>query len=526
MLAEPEIRQFVGKLGDVLPARAMKKGAPPTPQGQVLGAEGPKLIRALLTHRTALFVSKVTIGPQGPDIAGGAIVATGNETDELKAALERVEKVLLGDGAGANDAKAKWHPLPRRPGTPQIEWGFHDRYLIVGIGTGSADAIVSRFDGKPPAWLTALKEKLPVERVGTVLYLNAKQTIALAPPFLGEQGGKIVKALGLDNVQTIAMVGGLEGSGCVSKAWIRLDGDPRGLLTLFGPEPLQAADLAPIPKDASLAFAARLQPARLFAALKQAISDVDPASADRFAEGVKEAESEIGASVNDDLLQSLGDSWCVYNSPGEGGLWFTGLTLVAPVKDHERLLKFNDQLVKFARTKGHDGTNQIKETEFQGQKIYYLTSDVSGSPFSPAWCVADKQVIVALSPQNVRAFLSHDPAAGSLADVPSVAERFKSGGPVLLAYQDTAAMLKLTYPIFQLIMTMGFPELRRHGLDVDVSLLPSLASIVRHVEPSVSTLSRDKDGLLYVSRASLPVGSGWGSAPFWFLFLARPMAVF
>ena len=76
-------------------ATRLQKGAPPTPQGKVLGAEGPKLIHALLTHPTALFISNVAIGPNGPDISGGAIVSTGGETDEIKASLEKIEHILL-----------------------------------------------------------------------------------------------------------------------------------------------------------------------------------------------------------------------------------------------------------------------------------------------------------------------------------------------------------------------------------------------------------------------------------------------
>ncbi len=179
-------------------------------------------------------------------------------------------------------------------------------------------------EGKPPAWLTAIDQKLPVERVSTIHYLNVKQGIELARPLLGEFGERLVKGAGLDNVLSVAMVSGLEGTGCVAKTWVRIDGEPRGLFALFGSEPLRAEDLAPIPKDALFAIAARLQPAPMFAAVSHAIEQVDPATAGWLANGVKQLEETYGVRLNDDLLQSIGDSVCIYNSPGEGGLLITG----------------------------------------------------------------------------------------------------------------------------------------------------------------------------------------------------------
>jgi len=46
------------------------------------------------------------------------------------------------------------------------------------------------------------------------------------------------------------------------------------------------------------------------------------------------------------LLKSLGDSWCVYNSPGEGGLVLTGLTAVVSVRDADRLAKVQQRLCR------------------------------------------------------------------------------------------------------------------------------------------------------------------------------------
>jgi len=112
---------------------------------------------------------------------------------------------------------------------------------------------------------------------------------------------------------------------------------------------------------------------------------------------------------------------------------------------------------------------------------------------------------MSLSPQNVRAFLSRDPAAGSLADLPDIAERLKKNSPVLLSYEDTAGMLKITYPLLQMVASAGLKEWQHEGLDLDPGVVPSLGSLIRHVHPAISTLTREEDGLVFVSRQSLPI---------------------
>ncbi|HKD36538.1 MAG TPA: hypothetical protein VKB78_07045, partial [Pirellulales bacterium] len=449
----------------------------------------------------------IEIGPHGPNVHGGLIVNTGNETDELKTALEQIEKVL----SPANAAAAqKWHRLPSPPNGPQLDWGFQGSYLIVGVGMGSADSIAVRATSKevkPPEWYTALRRKLPVERPSTVFYLNAKKVREAAAPVLGDPETKaMLDFLGIGNIRSVAAVSGLDGAGCLSKTWIETDTPPSGLLAVFGPESLKAADLAPIPKDSSFAAAAHINSSKVFGAVLEGMKKIRPDLATANAAQLAQTEAMLGFGIKKDLLDMLGDTWCIYNSPGEGGLMVTGLTLVVPVKDRGRLAKTTDRLLEFARQNSGPAAPTIKETKFGGQRIFYLvgaSSDVV--PFIPAWCISDTHLILSLSPQNIRAFLSRDRTTGSLADVPAVAERLKSGNAVLITYQDTAGMLKITYPVLQILATLGFSELGSEGIDLDSSVLPSLASVIRHVEPGIGVLVRERDGLTYTSRQSLPL---------------------
>ena len=348
-------------------------------------------------------------------------------------------------------ANEKWHRLPTPPDSLHVEWAILGKYLVSGIGAGSGDSIVARMDGKTPAWLSALKQKLAVERVSTVFYLNVKKGLELAAPLIGSpEMRQVLEALGVANIRTIASVSGLDGTGCLSKTWIETISDPSGLLAVFGPEPLKAADLAMIPKDASFAAAARLNLSKLYGAVIEAIKRVGPEAASSNEAQLAQTETMLGFRIKQDLLDALGDSWCVYNSPSEGGLLITGLTIIVPVKDRDRLAKTNDRLVELAGNAA-PGTPAIKETKFHGQRIFFV--DPVGNELlpAPAWSVTDTHLILSLSPQNVRAVLSRDASAGSIADLPVVAERLKSGDAVLLTYQDTAGTMKIIYPVLQIL---------------------------------------------------------------------------
>jgi hypothetical protein len=136
----------------------------------------------------------------------------------------------------------------------------------------------------------------------------------------------------------------------------------------------------------------------------------------------------------------------------------------------------------------------------------------SGIPLAPSWCLTDKQLIVALYPQSIKALLARTTAEGSLADVPAVAAALKEG-PVALGYQDTPALFRTFYPFLQALAPMAAHELNRAGMRVDASLLPSARAIYPHLRPSVQVLVRRDNGIVSISRQTVPVAGGLALAP-------------
>ena len=239
---------------------------------------------------------------------------------------------------------------------------------------------------------------------------------------------------------------------------------------------------------------------------------------------------QTGVNLKDDLVASLGDIWCLYNSPGDGGLIFTGLTVTGTIRDRAKLVAANEKLVAFAKqimamappgapvdALGRPlGRTTISEAEFRGQKIYFVNFVGERSPVSPAWCITDSQLVIGLFPQTIKAYLQRQPAGGaasaagrktSVAQVPEVAALFSFGAtPAFIGYQDTPNTFRFVYPLAQVFAEFAFSGLQQEGIDLDISILPNARAIKPHLKPSTFSVQSTNEGIRLEAHGTLPSG--------------------
>jgi len=284
--------------------------------------------------------------------------------------------------------------------------------------------------------------------------------------------------------------------------------------------PLTPDDLRPIPADATLAIAARLNASEVFEAFLAAVERIEPQARAEIIEELGEMEEDLQISIRADLLKSLGDVWRIYNSPGEGGLVVTGLTGVVTVRDRTRLAAVEERLVaalkaEFDQDDEHAYRRpRIEQFTFAGRKVYFLNARDDDFLAAPAWCLTDDELIVATFPQNIKSYLSRDTGTESLASRQDVAGLFgPAGSPMMLAYADTPELFKLVYPALPFLAQVVTAELQREGIDVNVSLLPSAGSIGKHLRPNLTAVRRTAAGVEVFSSQTLPGGSITSSLP-------------
>ncbi len=519
LLAEQEIQSFIKHIETAIVA-AIGRESGDGPEA-LLAAEIPKLVKTLLTHSTAIYVGEVGLGGGGFEIDAGVIVNTDENAEAFKASITRLETLLGGGVEKVEVAGYAWQKMTLPEGAPSVLWGFRGKYFVVGTGEKSIEGIMQRARGEAPAWLTDLKKQLPVPRRSSVAYINVKKLLELSALFTGGEPmvEAVLAATGVKNVAYLASVSGLDDDAIVTRSLVGLDGAPQGILTLASGKPLTAKDLAPIPHDATVALAARLDPEKIFRTIAGMVGKIEPRARDEFDRGLQEMEEKTGINLSEDILKPLGDTWRVYNSPSEGGLVITGLTGVVSVRDHDRLAETlvkieaiaQAQAERFARPDGGRMRRHvtIKNFTYAGQKVYYLNFVGEVYPLAPAWCLTDDELIIATFPSHVKAYLSRADGAKSIADNPRIARLLAADrGPMMIGYQDTKAMFQLAYPILQFAAQFGFSELQREGVDLNISMLPSAASISKHLTPDVSSVTLTDAGIELVSRQTLPINIG------------------
>jgi hypothetical protein len=537
LLAEAEVQKFVAAIEKAI-ATGLAKDAGTVEQNKIIAAEMPKVIKALLTKPTAVYIGEIALEGRQPNVDAGLMVSTGEDTAQLMASLARLESVVPELAEVEIDGQ-KFKQLQFDSGTAPATWGFKGRYFLLGFRETSVKKMIERARGETPQWLTAVRERNKVARLCSVTYVNTKKLAELpekvgAPP----QFQMVIKALGLSNVTHIASVTGLDDAGCLTRSHIAIDGSADGVFKLVAGKPLTAEDLAPIPHDATLAFAARFDASEAFKLIKTVVGSVDPRGPEELSKSLDELGREFDLDLSKGLIEAVGDTWRVYNAPSDGGLLFTGLTAVATVRDREALVKTSAKLEELAKKMAESRAKPnefgrvprhvtVKNFDHNGQKIYFVNFVGDDSPVSPAWCVTEKELIISLFPGHVKNYLNRNSDFKSVANVPEVAAALKSANPpTVIGYQDTREMVKLAYPVLQVLANVLCGEVQRSGADIDMSAFPSAGAILPHVQPSITTLSPTKDGIEITTKQTLPMAMGiWQAAPMMFFGVARVGAI-
>ena len=522
LLAEPEVRQFATELEKQILDSVRRAVAKEEEAALPLVDDISGWVKTILTHPTAIFLSEVDINQPVPEFRGGIIVHIGPNIAKLKESLVTYQGGFLGEAAKEIKIKGdSWYQI-QIPDFPEITWGTKDEYLIVGLGEGNAEKILARLETPAPKWLAEVRRRLPVERVSKITYLNIHKItseMAPVPP-------QFLEAFGVDNVTSLTSVSGLDKECFVTRSLLATDGAPHELLGSLVEGQLKADDLALIPADATVAVAAEIDPSKLFKAFTSMLEQIEPRAVAEMDRGFEEMKRETGIDFRDDIVESLGDTWRIYNSPREGGLLFTGLTGVVDLKDREQLVKGNAKLLEISKAmvERHDNwrSERIEKFKFAGHDVYYFDCRDDDFPLAPAWCITDKQLIIAPLPQNIKAYLSRGKDFKSLATVPSVARHLTAKpNPAAICYCDTKQVFDVVYPLVPFFFHSLSADLHREGIGLRVSMLPSAPAIRKHLRPSVTTVTKTDNGIEVYQQQTLPMGSGpllmpmFGMVPFY-----------
>ncbi len=154
--------------------------------------------------------------------------------------------------------------------------GIKDSYLIVAVGEGSLDMILERMRKPAPQWLVQARRIANFERPTGLSYINLQRLREVGPAATDPRRKQWIELLGLAQSPWLLSASGLVGPDVVTRTFLPIEGEPRGLLFPANGRGLKREDLAAIPDDATLALALRLNVQKTFDALAAAGKKADP----------------------------------------------------------------------------------------------------------------------------------------------------------------------------------------------------------------------------------------------------------
>ena len=525
LLAEPEIQRFGAEVLQTLRnTMAQFAGQSPSPEAKVIAEIVPVLVEKSLRGPGSLYLGKAELGPTGLVVDAGIVLAVGDQGPAMTVMLNRfVQEVLQRDTKEVVIQGKPFRSLELGGGVPIITWGLYQQNLVIGLGKGSVEGILGRANTPQPNWLSNVLQRWPLDRRSTVAYADMDKLLALLVSMVPDGSGeKAAQLLGVKNVKTYLSVSGLAEDQYVGYSAMVVDGQLQGALGLLDAPSLTKADMTTVPADVQAAFLLKMDVLEAYQWAENALEILDPQGHQQWLKSLKQLEEMVGAKLREDLLDSLGSTWTIYTSPDTGG-WITGWLLAVDVKDRARLLSLQENLLKklseaFPRGGRRRSSFAVNKSTFLGQDIVVVGTDIL--PLSLA--VTDGQLLVSAYPQAIKAHLKwrerslrqQPPASKSLATSPRIAPLVSNDqGPQLVQYLDVVEAVRMAYPALQIGARFACGELRSDGFPVTIASLPSLESILPHLQPGTMSVHRVEDGIEFRSSKTIPSNIFSVSAP-------------
>ena len=326
------------------------------------------------------------------------------------------------------------------------------------------------------------------------------------PADAGEFLHRMIEALGLDGLSGWSYTTGLDEAGSIERGHLHLDGIPRGLLSLFDAQGLSGADLESVDSDSPVVVAFQLSLADLFSSLTTSLSDPKAPPEARRSMGslnrqIRELEQSLGFGLREDVLASVGDTWRVFAQPGPRAL-FEGWTLSLELKEPDRFAEIHASLLEGLKQNLVEmGNNapvitsaRVAETELQSVAL-------PGLPTTPSWCVHGDELVVSVSPESARQYITTPPPEKSVTQLEPLRPFLKQdAGTIKLVHLDMREVTKTVLPLIHQQMAGMF----QHLDPAEAPLAPPVEVMAKHLGPTVFAVQRTPEGIDLTRRGTLP----------------------
>lgn len=350
-------------------------------------------------------------------------------------------------------------------------------------------------------------------------YANVQGALKKIESEMDEQARRVVSALGLWELRSLSIGIGFKGNGVVEGFYLHAPGQRTGLLKMLSLKNLEgrAADL--VPSGAPIYSAARINLAELYDEALKIVEAIEPDASQQLEEKIEAVEKELGFSIRDDLCEAVGEVWVSYNLfPEGGGVIPDGITIVE-LKDQAR---FERCFKKLAQAAG----KELKDLSWKGRTIHYLPNYLPQSVAAPmqglpvqfsqpmAYTLIGNRAY--LSPTVVglkRMFqrmdggvvpVSADRGQATLAGSEAYrrADSLLGGAAAAEMYWDVGGTFQWIYNSLGSFAVYFQETLDQLGVPLDTQRLPLGETIGQYLDPSLTRVSSDAEGIKVQSYSS------------------------
>lgn len=540
LVADPEVQYFFSRLKSAILETVERESSRSSRQEeQILGKHLPPLIEHLLAHSGCVYFTfsnpnnSEPGAERGPPedglerfaLVSGAMLTIildgGEKADETEQHLIELLKLIpAGDGPG-NQLDRYEIPLPL-PGMKVFIHREQDHFVIASaIDATVLDRAIAGLKGE----VKGLGESegfqqqfahVKMDRIGSVAYINIGKVrdtaLELAGPF-GAIAKSMIDTVGASKVDTLISIAGVIDGQIAHRTHLQTGGSTKGVFALTAGRGLKAEDFVAIPGDADFVASFSLDFPEVLKAVEQVIATVDPNLTEN-ADAMKEMfAQQAGFDLEKDFLPAYGQHWCLFDSPDAGGLYVTSLTLAVEVKDPKKSQEVFGKIIKLLESQlPGDFSSEFRRRgvtmesrEFLDHTIHFVNTVGDDVPIAPAFCQTDKQLLIALHPQAIKAHLRFLQEKGpSFAS--SMSEHAPETGEMIYYSQfDAPQLIRFVYSVMPYLMQVGLSEAQSENFNLDIFAVPSAQAILPYMKDSRSWIVRTNEGLLFESRSSLPM---------------------
>ncbi|HEX5136709.1 MAG TPA: hypothetical protein VFY93_07040 [Planctomycetota bacterium] len=415
------------------------------------------------------------------------------------------------DGVHVEKGTVGGHPYSRIVGKKPTPWvvelALYDDALLAGLGRETVTAAMDRLQSdEQPSLAEEPSFQGPMTRGGDPrdalrVHLAVGTLLERFGPLLPADVTRVLKALGLDGVRSLAMAVRCEGNDIVLSQVVDSPGGKDFLTQLLSAHTIDRSFLDLLPADTASFSLFAIDGRRIIRAARDALAEGPRREFEETLATLKES----GLDVETDVFDVFGPRCALVNvptdrpdGPGLDAIWgqLLGTALVCDVLDPARARAILDRLPERSRI----ATRRAVMVEGVAGFAYRFETDQLPDDLSICYALVDNRLVVAASEAAFKRMLRRRS--------PQTAERFRG---LLREVPENAAVV--TYDDLQkgpgavlesllagLPGGAPLPGERRH-------LGPS-SGILRNLGPSLSYTVADSNGVLTVTRS--PTG-GFGS---------------